>query len=102
MSQCVHGDGWHTASRRIIIAGGWTGDAAASRSDCQLSQQCGRVTVQCRKASSTVLINANLVMRPRFHFQALCVLGAVALGICPLIARGDCSLTTTGNVPLVD
>jgi PKD domain len=41
-------------------------------------------------------------MRPRFHFQTLRVLVAVALGICPLIARGDCSLTTTGNVPLDD
>jgi PKD repeat protein len=36
---------------------------------------------------------------PPFHFSTL---AAIALLLCPLVARGDCSLTTTGNVPLDD
>jgi hypothetical protein len=37
---------------------------------------------------------------PRFHFSTLRALAALALMAGPLLARGDCSLTTTGNVPL--
>jgi hypothetical protein len=38
----------------------------------------------------------------RFHFRTLGALVAVGLGMCPLVADGDCSLTRTGNVPLDD
>ena len=40
----------------------------------------------------------------RFHFtlRALSSLFAVAFVLTPLLARGDCSLKTTGNIPLPD
>jgi PKD repeat protein len=40
----------------------------------------------------------------RFHFtlRALSSLFAVAFALTPLVARGDCSLETSGNIPLPD
>jgi len=41
-------------------------------------------------------------MRFRFSFRMFGFVAAAVLGTCPLIARADCSLTSTGNVPLDD
>jgi len=41
-------------------------------------------------------------MRSRFHLRKFGGLVAVALATYPVVLRADCSLTTTGNVPLVD
>jgi len=41
-------------------------------------------------------------MRSRFHLRKFGGLVAVALATYPVVLWADCSLTTTGNVPLVD
>ena len=39
---------------------------------------------------------------PRFRFSFLTAVVAAALAANPLLARGDCSLTSTGIIPLND
>jgi hypothetical protein len=52
---------------------------------------------RCRHPAAPLVTMLSPVM-----LRVLSSLFVVTLGIMPLVARGDCSLTTTGNTPLPD
>jgi PKD repeat protein len=54
------------------------------------------------RAAKQLLSKLDLMKLRQFHFSTFSALLGAALVLCPLVARGDCSLTTTGNVPLPD